>query len=106
METSFDEGYGVVDAHAGFIAGNDRFDQFAARSAILLTERKRRRQHFARMKRLSADTWRRYPLRKFCELSPRLYVRLRSRPIPTHIRGCRERRAWSRRHRPQAARHI
>src|ERR1700755_1869577 len=55
METSFDEGYGVVDAHAGFIAGNDRFDQFAARSAILLTERKRRRQHFARMKRLSAD---------------------------------------------------
>src|SRR5258708_2141128 len=55
METSLDEGDGVIHAHAGLIARDHRLDEIASGSSILLAERKRRRQHLARMKRLGAD---------------------------------------------------
>jgi hypothetical protein len=53
METTFNEGDGVIDAHAGLIAGDRRLDEIAAASSILFAERKRRREHLAWMKRLA-----------------------------------------------------
>src|SRR5207248_2873678 len=52
MKTTFNKGDGVVDAHAGLIAGDDRL---TATSSILLAKRNGRRNHLARMKGFGAD---------------------------------------------------